>query len=200
MAAVETAPPVGAKTRDADAPVTYTLEQIKTIVAPKTRRYWIGIREDAPLEHTDAGGISVMKFSGPPPVDDDGQFNPKKIHGRGLIHALTDEQVAKFAERVANIIVRVETQVSDSVNPQTNERRSRETITRWMHLDSVKYDVRKDREGKPQELRTFTFQKNDVPLGYFLYCVPLREQMPIGWRDEKTPPRMCDTSSMVKAG
>ena len=107
MAAVETAPPVGAKTRDADAPVTYTLEQIKALVAPKTRRYWIGIREDAPLEHTDAGGVSVVKFSGPPPVDDDGTFNPKKIQVRGVIHALTDEQVAKFAERVANIVVRV---------------------------------------------------------------------------------------------
>lgn len=200
MAVVDTTPPVGAKTRDDNAPVTYTLEQIKTLVAPKTRRYWIGIREDAPLEHTDAGGVGVMKYSGPPPVDDDGAFNPKKIHARGFIHSLTDEQVAKFAERVANIIVRVETQTSDSVDPKTNQRRTRETITRWMHLDSVQYDSRKDREGKPQERRSFVFQKNDVPLGYFLYCVPLREKMPVDWRDEKTPPRMCDVSSMVSKG
>lgn len=200
MAAVETAPPVGAKTRDADAPVTYTLEQIRAITAPKTRRYWIGLREDAPLEHTDAGGISVMKYSGPPPVDDDGQFNPKKIQARGLVHALTDAQVAKFAERVSNIAVRVETKTSDSIDPKTNKPRTVQTVTRWMHFDSVEYDVRKDREGKPQKRREFTFQENDVPLGYFIYCVPLREQMPVAWRDEKTPPRMCDHSSMVKAG
>ena len=73
MAAVDTAPHKGAeKTQDADAPVTYTLEQMKILTSPKTRRYWIGVYHYAPLEHTDAGGVSVMNNARVPPDESPG--------------------------------------------------------------------------------------------------------------------------------
>ena len=203
MASVETAPASGAKPaaqRDPNAPVTFTMEQIKLALAPKTRRYWVGITEDAPFDTCSKAGIGLMKYKGPAPTDDDGSFNPSKIQARGDIHEMTADTLAKFTERVANVVVRVGTVTSDSVNPKTGKPRQTRTVTRWMFLDSVDYDFRKDREGKPMDPRTFTFTAEDVPLGHFIYCVPLRESMPIGWREEKTPPRMCDVSSMVKAG
>jgi hypothetical protein len=200
MAAVDTAPQGATKARDPDGPVTYSLEQVKRITAPKTRRYWMGVIESAPFDHCSKAGLGLLKFKGAPPVDDDGSFNSSKIQARGDVYELTDAQVAEFVERVSNVIVRVQTSTSDSVDPKTNKPRTRQVVSKWMHLDSVEYDVQKDRKGEAMPKRSFTFTTEDVPLGYFLYCVPLREQMPVGWRDEKTPPRMCDVSSMVKAG
>lgn len=200
MAAVETAPPVGAaKPRDLDAPVRFTIDQIKILVAPKTRRYWIGVYHDAPFDHGSKAGVSFMKYFGAPPVDDDGKFNESKIQRRGMVLPLTDAQVAEFSEAVANVVLRTGRVTSDSIAPDGTPRTSF-VVKKWMHLDSVQYDVHKDRKGEPQAPRTFEFTKDDVPLGYFLYCVPLREQMPVNWRDEKTPPRMCDVACMVKAG
>lgn len=200
MAAVETAPPVGAtKTRDPDDPVKFTIDQVKILTAPKSRRYWIGVYPDAPFDHGSKAGVSFMKYKGPPPVDDDGAFNPSKIQARGTVVSLTDAQVADFAAAVANVILRTGHAPSDSITPD-GKPRSAFVVRKWMHLDSVEYDVQKDRKGEPQTKRVFEFTRDDVPLGYYLYCVPVREQMPSNWRDEKTPPRMCDTSSMVKAG
>jgi len=194
MASVDTvqAPKApSAPQKDYFAPVTFKLDDVVQTPMPKTRRYWIGVTSDAPFATTSKAGLDFQMYVGPTPADDAGHFDPSMIRARGMIRELTDDQIEVVVRRVKNTVLEVDRKTSDSVG-KDGVRRSSFIVTKWKYHDAIEYDRRRDAEGKSQNPRPMVRTPNDVPLGCYLYCIPVAESMPVGWRDNPTPTRMCE--------
>lgn len=202
-APVETAAP-----RNAGAPslasrsgaIKIDVASVPFAAAPPTKRYWVGVMPDAPLDNASAGPITFLKFKGSVPLsENERKFDLSKPHTYGDVIELTDDMLAVIRKRVANKVVRLASMKylqTDHVGNKTEH--EKQYVFRYFALDSVVYDVQKDRKGEPSPPRPYQPERSDVPLGYFLYMIPISESMPYGWR-EQTPERMCDKPSMYEA-
>lgn len=197
MAPVDTAPSeVAPKIASG---VKIDIKSIKVTKAPPSKRYWVGVMPDAPFDIDSRGGVGVCKFKGRTPVTEAGRIDLTIQHELGDVLELTDSQIELFKARVANVVLRVGSREDVVTDDLGNKRRvSVPYVVAKVFLDSKAYDVNLDRQGKPMPNRPYQPKTNDVPLGYYLYCVPLSESMPLGWRTS-SPPRMCDVASMVSA-
>jgi len=140
-----------------------------------SRRYWIGVTLDAPFDADSRGGVAFQKWGESPEFDDAGRV--KNNAPLGTVVELTEAQVRLIKERVENIVIRVGTFTGDRAKAPRKE-----TVLERVFLGSApKY--------RPAA--------NDVPLGHYLYMVPVAERMPHDWRSG-TPERMVDERSMLK--
>jgi hypothetical protein len=138
-------------------PIHIDLSAFPSPIKPKTRRYWVGVRKDAPFDQDSRGGVAFMKWSGKPQYDSRGAIeNPESVRG-GMTLELTDDQIKIMKERIANTVLRVSRDDKGAVQ-------------------QVKRHMRDHKFYAPQEI--------DEPLGRYLYCVPIRDgALAENWRD-----------------
>lgn len=197
MASVDTAPSEVVANKSPLKSVKIDIASVKIAKAPPSKRYWVGVMPDAPFDCDSRGGVGMVKFKGKAPVTEQGRVDLRLAHELGDVLELTDSQVELFKSRVANVVLRIGNREDVVTDDLGNKRRvSVPYVVAKVFLDSKAYDVNLDRQGKPMPQRTYEARPNDVPLGYYVYCVQLGESMPVGWR-ASNPPRMCDTRSMM---
>lgn len=168
------------------------VEQMAFSEAPPARRYWVGVRTSAPFDNVTKGGITFLKFKGVLPMSDAGRIDLALPHERGDVVEITDQQLALVKKRVANMVIRTgrATEVrKDAIG--NNVAVERTIVAGRVTLDSVVHVG-------PEKGRTVNYrpEERDVPLGHYLYMVPVYERMPTNWRTEEPEP-MCDADSMI---
>lgn len=180
--------------------VKIDIRKVQITQAPPARRYWAGVMSGAPFDQVTKGGVTFMKFKGTVPVADNGDgLDLRKPNERGDIVELTDDQLALVVKRVGNAALRiVPERVLRKDEAGNNVFVTRKSIGARIALDSVIYDPVKDRSGQPSPPAPYSAQENDVPLGRFLYLIPVSEKMPVDWRRHDPEP-MCDAESMIDA-
>lgn len=131
------------------------------------RPYWFGIKPSAPFDNFDCRAIGFMKFSGPPPCDDDGVFNPSKIARCGLVRDLTDAQVAAVRERIVTEVFERVRKNTESYSPQ-GQRRTYEVASPRLLVRPV-YDRRTDKTNEVPNAPTGDWEW----YGFHLYLLGL---------------------------
>jgi len=155
-----------------DAAVQIDLGNLPRVEAAARRRYWLGIVPDGPMDHDSRGGIEFQKFDRYPEWDEKGALLNADQVLRGKILELTDQQVALIKERVANVVLRV------GSGPD-----GRKTIVQRICLASSP---------------TYFPDERDVPLGHYLFMLPVSDAMPTNWR-ESIPRPMVAFATMLEA-
>ena len=122
--------------------------------AGPTRRYWVGVTPDCPVQNITAGGVNFPKFSGSH-LDAAGDLLPESERRHGIECELTDEQVDLVRKGVSLRVIRLggvdRTGSEFEDAPETMRPKGRHAQV-YM-VDSKKY--------RPAP--------NDVPVARFLY-------------------------------
>lgn len=131
----------------------------------KGKRYLCGVALDAPFTYKCVGGISFQKWEGQTQFDSKGKLTtPAKL---GCILELADEQVKIAKEAISNHYIQV------TQGPRGGEAGAENVVT--LVRDFVTTD------------ETYEPQDGDKPLGWWLYMLPVFEQMPVTFREEQPP-------------
>lgn len=88
-------------------PLRIALDDDRPRAKPPTKRYWCGLRLDAPIENCAKGGVSLSKRVGKIQYDPNGQIeNPDAVR-LGNIFELTKDQIDVVLARIEGTYVRV---------------------------------------------------------------------------------------------
>jgi len=123
-----------------------------------TRRYWVGVLLSAPIESCSRGGVSFSKRVGKIEYEIDGSIrNPDAVR-LGDVVELTEAQKKVALQRIASTVVRT------IRNPEGRPTQVQFIATKWIDASGAWVpDYRHDP------------MPGDVPLGAYIYMVPVAE-------------------------
>lgn len=160
---------------DRDAPLSISASELAREVSkrPPATRYWIGFLPDAPKDHDDFCGFSIVKYEGKIELDDrTGAISNRPALNLGSIIEMTDAQRDLVLSRIKDRVYRVVRE--DGGSPVLSDEPVKARIARCDKLSRSSLDYYEDRR--------------DEPAARFIYIQPVRELMPTTFRKVAPPP------------